>query len=343
MAAVKAHEAARTLSRLNPAWRIILLYGPDRGLVAERALAISRQAVDDPDDPFQLIRLDGDFLAGDPPRLADEANTLGLFGARRALRVSASARSLLPAVEPLLQVPPQDALVVIEAGDLQRQNPLRVACERASCALAVPCFSDSDRDLGMIIDDMVAAAGKTIDGETRNVLAASLGNDRMVSRQELDKLLTYIGDNLSVTIEDIAAIVGENSGQDIDALVDATFAGEIDKLDAILAKVTLRGTDGNAILGGLLRHGLALPKARIAMEAGRSSKDAVGLLRGLPFPRMASAERAVRIWSLPRLRQAIILLGQASATLRRDSELTRPTVARTLWTLARLARSHSAR
>ena len=127
MVAIKAHEAERALQRLDPAWRVILLYGPDNGLVSERAALIARAAVDDPSDAFQLIRMDGDAVAGDPARLADEANTIGLFGSRRALRVSASARSLLTAVEPLLARPSDDALVVIEAGELQKSNPLRLA------------------------------------------------------------------------------------------------------------------------------------------------------------------------------------------------------------------------
>lgn len=34
MVAIKAHEADRTLARLDPAWRLILFYGPDAGLVS---------------------------------------------------------------------------------------------------------------------------------------------------------------------------------------------------------------------------------------------------------------------------------------------------------------------
>lgn len=339
MVAIKAHEAERTLQRLNPAWRIILLHGPDAGLVSERAAALARAAVDDPTDACQLIRMDGDALAADPGRLADEANTVGLFGARRALRISASTRALLPAVEPLLVDPPVDALVVIEAGELQKSNPLRIACERAGSALAIPCYGDTSRDLGAMIDTVMQGAGKRIARPVRDMLAAALGNDRLVSRQELDKLILYVGEASEIVAADVVAIVGDSAAREIDSLVDAVFSGQTAILDAAMAKLSGEGVDGNAMLAGLLRHALGLLKARSALDAGKSSRDAAGLMRGLPFPRLAAAETAIRTWNLARLQDAVQLLGQASAQLRRDGDLGRLLLVRALWTIARMATS----
>ena len=50
-------------------------------------------------DPFALVRLDGDALASDPARLVDEATTVPLFGGRRAIRVRAGSRNLASGVE----------------------------------------------------------------------------------------------------------------------------------------------------------------------------------------------------------------------------------------------------
>ena len=342
MVAIKAHEAERTLQRPNPAWRVILLYGPDTGLIAERAAAISRAAVDDPSDPFQLIRMDGDAVAGDAARLSDEANTIGLFGNRRALRVSPTTRNLLPAVEPLLARPPIDALVIIEAGELQRSNPLRVACERAPGALAIPCYGDTARDLGTVIDTAVQAAGKRISRPVRDLLAASLGSDRLVSRQELDKLILYCGDTPDISADDVTAIIGDSAAREIDTLVDAVFAGQLAVLDVTMAKLSGEGIDGNAVLASLLRHALGLLRARAAADDGKSGKDAMNLMRGLPYPRQAAAEAAIRTWNLPRLRETIQILGQASASLRSDGDLGRHLLMRALWTITRMASSAKA-
>src|SRR4030081_3887028 len=80
MVALRGKEIDAFLARPDPGRPIILLYGADAGLVRERADALLASAVDDPNDPFSLVRLDGDELSAEPSRLVDEAMTVPLFG-----------------------------------------------------------------------------------------------------------------------------------------------------------------------------------------------------------------------------------------------------------------------
>jgi DNA polymerase-3 subunit delta len=123
MGAVKAGEVERVLRSRPAGVDLLLVYGPDHGLVSERARLAARSAVDDPDDAFQLIRMDGDTLADEPTRLVEETSTYGLFGGRRAIWVRPSTRNITPAVDGCLQVPLSDTLVVVEAGDLAKASP----------------------------------------------------------------------------------------------------------------------------------------------------------------------------------------------------------------------------
>src|SRR4051794_41699474 len=84
MVALKSSEADSFVVRPDPARSVVLVFGPDAGLVSERVDAIVRASVDDPNDPFSLVRLDGDTIASDPARLVDEATTVPLFGGRGA-------------------------------------------------------------------------------------------------------------------------------------------------------------------------------------------------------------------------------------------------------------------
>lgn len=338
MVAIKAHEADRALARLDPAWRLVLIYGPDAGLVSERASALARAHVDDAEDAFQLVRMDGDGLASDPLRLADEANTIGLFGGRRAIRVSPTSKPLLAAVEPLLATPSQDALVIVEAGDLQRTNPLRTACERAKTALAVPCYGDAARDLGGIIDEMVRAAGKSIDRASRDHLAGLLGGDRQTSRREIEKLLLYAGTDPAIGEEHIEAVVGDTAQREQAMLVDAVFAGRLPAIDLAQAKLSSEGLEPGVMLGAVLRQALSLLKARQAVEAGRGVRDVVATMR-LPYPRIATTEAALNAWTTAKLTEAIALLGNAVLAARRDAETGRAGATRVLWTLARMAKA----
>src|SRR5690606_18190844 len=214
MVAIKAGDVDAAIARPSPQTAIFLVYGPDSGLVGERVRRLVAGAVDNPDDPFQLVRLDGDEIASDPLRLADEAHTVPLFGGRRAIWLRAGSRNLAPALTPLLQAPPQDTVVIVEAGDLARTAPLRQLCEKSPAAAALPCYADSVRDIGALIDEGSRKAGVRIEPDARELLVASLGADRAASRSELDKLFTYAHGQSVVTVDDVAAVVGDVSAVD---------------------------------------------------------------------------------------------------------------------------------
>ena len=125
MTALKAAQVDAFVAKPNPAQPVVLIYGADAGLVRERAEALIRSAVDDVNDPFSLVRLEGDLVASEPSRLVEEANTIPLFGGRRAVWVKAGARNLAPAVEILLGAAPKECRVVIEAGELRKNAQLR--------------------------------------------------------------------------------------------------------------------------------------------------------------------------------------------------------------------------
>src|SRR5262249_60148941 len=99
MVALKPAQIDAFMAKPNPAQPVVLVYGPDAGLVRERAEALIRAAVDDVNDPFLLARLDGDELAGEPTRLVEEALTIPLFGGRRARGAEGGGPHLGPPVE----------------------------------------------------------------------------------------------------------------------------------------------------------------------------------------------------------------------------------------------------
>ena len=161
MVALKPAEVDAFVARPDPKRPVVLVFGPDAGLVSERVNALIDAAVEDRDDPFSLVRLEGEELAADPARLLEEAQTIPLFGGRRAVWVKAGSRNIAPAVEAVLAERASECRIVIEAGDLRRNAPLRAICERAKNAAALPCYADSERDLGRLIDGEMRAAGLT--------------------------------------------------------------------------------------------------------------------------------------------------------------------------------------
>ena len=82
MAQKKAHEVDGWLVKPHAEARIILVYGPDRGLVSERAKRFAASTGLPLDDAFTVVRMDASGLADDPGRLVDEMRTVPMFAVK---------------------------------------------------------------------------------------------------------------------------------------------------------------------------------------------------------------------------------------------------------------------
>ena len=342
MVALRGKEVDAFLGRPDPARPIILLYGPDAGLVRERADALIASAIDDPNDPFSLVRLDGDDLAAEPSRLVDEAMTVPLFGGRRAIRVKAGSRSFAGGIDVLADSALRDCRVVIEAGELRPEAPLRKACERAKTAVAIGCYPDGERDLAKLIDDELRATNLRIAPDARAALMSLLGGDRQTSRNELRKIALYAHGQREVTLDDVMAVVSDASELKLDPIVDGAFAGQSAMVETEFAKAMVSGTYPGVIVMAAQRQAALLHKASLAMEDGASASSAAesGFPR-LHFSRKNNVEAALRNYSPSRLLQIIEQLAVAALEMRKQSALAAAIGQRALLAIAVNARRKS--
>lgn len=337
MTALKGSEIDAYVNRPDPGRPIVLVYGPDAGLVRERVEALVKASVDDPADPFALVRLDGDAI--EPGRIAEEAHTVPLFGGRRAVWIKAGRSNLAGAVEALAADPPADCRIVVEAGDLRKDSALRLACERARNAVALPCYVDGDADIARLIDQEMRAGGLAIADDARTLLVSLLGGDRQASRGELRKLALYGHGHDRIDVEDVVAVIADASALALDAVVDAAFAGQPQAFDAEYARARAAGTTPDRLITSALRHAAQLHRARVAIDAGRAAGDAAREgFRGLFFRREPTVRAALSAWTTPRLAQAMTDLAEAATAVRRQADLADPLAHRALLQVALRAR-----
>jgi DNA polymerase-3 subunit delta len=339
MTALKAGQVDAFVARPDRARPVVLVFGPDAGLVRERAEALVHSAVDDPRDPFALARMSGDELAAEPTRLVEEANTIPLFGGRRAVWVKAGSRNFVPAVEALLAAASPDCRVVIEAGDLKRNAPLRAVCERAACAVALPCYADGERDIERLIDEEMREAGLAIAPDARAALIPLLGGDRLASRSEVRKLALFARGQERVELDDVIAVVTDASMLALDALVDAAFAGRTAEVEIQFNKARTAGISSSTILSAALRQISTLHKARLAIEDGKSVTMTLDtMVPPVHFSRKALVEVALKSWTAARLERAMMQFADASFEARRMADLADTIAQRVLLAVAVAAR-----
>jgi DNA polymerase-3 subunit delta len=337
--ALRGKEIDAFLARPDAGRPIILLYGADAGLVRERADALMKSAVDDPNDPFSLVRMDGDDLAAEPSRLVEEAMTVPLFGSRRAIRVRAGSKNFSSGVDTLADSNIKDCRIVIEAGELRPESPLRKVCEKAKTAVAIACYPDTERDLAKLIDDELRVSNLRMAPDARATLMSLLGGDRQASRNELRKLTLYAHGTGEVTLDDVMAVVADASELKIDPIVDGAFAGNPTAVEVEFNKAMVAGTYPGMIMMAAQRQAALLHKASLLVEAGSSASSAVesGFPR-LHFSRKGTVEAALRNFSAQRLVNIIDQLAVAALDVRKQNALGAVIAQRALMSIAVNAR-----
>jgi DNA polymerase III subunit delta len=311
-----------------PDVRAVLLYGPDAGLVRERADGLVRGVAGDVGDPFRVAELSPDEVAKEPARLFDEAAAIAMTGGRRAVRLRDPGDGLSDLLGRFLDDPPGDGLVVLEAGDLPPRSRLRKLFEAADRAAALPCYRDEGRELDALIQDMARRAGYRISREAAAYLAVNLGGDRLLTRREMEKLLLYMGPggggtgdsgagaasgrNNEITLADVLACVGDSADRTLDDLVFALGDRNLPEIERALIRVFQEGVSWVSPLRAAARHFERLHRVAGSLRRGVPVESAVARLRPPVFwKHRPQFQRQIKNWSPEQLAAVLSRLMEA--------------------------------
>lgn len=292
-----------------PEIRAILVYGPDSGLVRERAETAARAIAGDLTDPFTVVEFTPAALRDDPTRLADEAGALSMTGGRRVVRLRDATESVTQAVADALSMQ-NEALIIIEAGDLTPRSKLRALFEQFGEAAAIPCYLDEGRSLDDLVRESLATANLAASRDVVSWIAANMGADRMISRMELEKLVLYAQGQSDVSLEDAQAVIGDSAVVTLDDVVFAATGGRLEALTVALARARFEGVAAITILRAASRHLSRIEEVVIAIDAGSNPDQAMKGLRPPVFFKQQDRFRdQIRRWrpqTLSRARTELI-------------------------------------
>jgi len=282
--------------------------------------------VEDPSDPFRVAELTGPEIAEDSTRLYDEAAAMPLTGGRRVVRVRDADPSMPPgaadavvkAATSLLEDPPSDSLVIMQAGDLGARSSLRKIFESAGKGIAIPCYRDDARDLDRVFDEILGSRGITLAPDARAWLTYNLGSDRGITRAELEKLALYAGEGGRIEFADAEACIGDSGQRNLDKVAFAAVGGNRRALDTELAACLDMGETAVGILRATARHLMRVHLAMAETAGGTPVKVALKKLQPPVFWKdEAEMGRQVQAWNMPRIGRAQEIVLEAERICKR--------------------------
>jgi DNA polymerase-3 subunit delta len=322
MTALKGKAIEAFLARRDPGIAAVLVYGPDSGLARERGDTIARRVVADFRDPFNYLELTDSDLKDEPCRLADEIAALSMLGGERVIRLRTNGEAAAKAAGLLISglekghVKP-NGVVVIEAGDLAKTSGLRKLFEASDAAGALPCYADEPADVRALALAAAKAEDLTFDREALDLVVMLLGEDRGVTRAEIEKLLLYKGPKGTrsgpgvITIDDARAVLTDTTSDAIDEAAALAADGAAPALSMALARSMTAGS-GVSLVRALQRQIARIRQAQVLMREGATAESAMARLRPpVFFMEKRAFEGRLRRWPLAKAEAALDLLLEA--------------------------------
>jgi DNA polymerase-3 subunit delta len=337
---VKNHEADKFAAAPPKGLEAALVFGPDTGLVQERAERLLKTVVSDLSDPFNAVDLGEAALLADPARLFDEAAAISMMGGRRVIRVRGAGNDLAGLLESFLEGHAGDALVVVEAGDLAKNSALRKLFEADKSAAAIACYADSARDLADVVRDELRALGFALAPGAVEEAVSRLGNDRGVTRRELEKLALYAQGQKQITADDVRAVMGDEAQARGESAFDAAGSGDYARLDLELERLWAADIHPAQVIRGALGHFQRLVLAKEGMARGEAIDTVMRkFFPPVHFSRADSFKAQARNWNAGRLADALDMLMEAEALSRTTAMPAEAVTGRALFTVAALAKA----
>jgi DNA polymerase-3 subunit delta len=305
----KRPEIERFLARPPEGVRAALIWGRDRGVVHERADTLARATTEDPTDPFNVALLTETDIDGDAARLADELSAQSLMRGRRLVRVKLTAEkaSIDRAVGEALKQHAAgafnpEAFLIVEAGNLGRDSNLRKLAERTDGAVAIPCYEDEPGDIARLVREALAKDGLTLNPEALDLFVARLPRERGVARQEIERLILFLGPGASgtATAADLQPFLGVEPDASLAEAAQDAFGGKLAAAHAGLRRAAAEGEAGPAAVRAMSLH-LGRLRRTLTLAKGGSGLAEAAKASGVFWRNEREFLRQARAWSLDQL------------------------------------------
>lgn len=308
---IKPEQVDQLVKSLSATIRGVVVYGSNEGMITTLSQQFIKAVSPDIYDAFHVSYLDMSDIATDIGLLYAEFNAQSLMGGKRVVVIKDANNNLTKPLKELLASSSSDSLLVITSSALKTKDSLAVLAKDDSSFYGIGCYDDRDEDITSFAGKFIDKNGFRIDSSTFQLLCSRLSNDRKISQNELDKLITYMGNNKSITPQDVLTVISDTSAASQEDLCYYLALGQTAKAIASYNRLIFEGENPVTILRSISYHFMKLLDCVVKVEKGESPEKVIFSLRPpLMFFRKNAFLAQLRAWNRMRILSALSLLYQ---------------------------------
>ena len=274
---IKENQLFSQFDRIQNNYQPILLYGPNEGLIRENVNKIKKFFKP---DSLEEISFTGKHINEQPEVFNDEIQTISMFHDKKLIFIEQPIDRNVDVFENIFLNLPDKILIVVIASNLTKSSKVRKFFESSSQYLSCANYEDDLRVNSQQINDLEKNIQKVFDKDIKNYLNQNLSNDRMISKNEIDKIiLLYSGSNKEPTLNEIKSIFNDNADLELSKISQIVFSGNPKKVSVLLNKALDAGIVPVTIIRTLINYVQRIETTQIALKKNRDFDIAIKGLR----------------------------------------------------------------
>ncbi len=282
----------------------VLIYGPDTGGVSSLAKRIIKKFIADEPEQETVKQLTTDDLKENENIIIDEIGSKGFFSSKKLVWVTDPPEGAASALEEAFKSLDNSCFLLVTAGELKKESKIRKLYEDSKVHTALLCYKEEGVNLKRHIMDWISKNGIRAEQDAIEYLVANLGEDKLITENELAKILVYLGDDKTLTFDGVSAILADNSELAVNDIMYAISCKTPKLLEKSLSRAFADNIAGVVITRSMLYHFNRLLNAKLMVQNGMSVDMVVESLR-LFFKLKEPFKTSLRKWNVQQLEAAV--------------------------------------
>jgi len=298
-----------------------LLYGPDAGLALIRKNKIISKILGDDYDEMLFSKFNADELSKEPGILIDEANAISLMPGRKFILIYNCPASFGKVIENALASKKSDCFILLLAGELAPSTGLRKFFEGKSDKIAaLPCYADDEASIYRIAEQELREFNPN--REILSYISHNLSGDRMVIKQELEKIKIYASNKNTLDFPVIENLLAGSSNSDFQDLVNAVASKNVERTCKLCEELLQTGIPAITLIRVIINYMQRILEVKTHMDSGQSFFEAIKNLRPPVFFKQKDIlQRHVSNWQSAEVKQILLKLENLEKTIKTYSAL----------------------
>ena len=243
----------------------LLIYGPNEGLIRDDVLKIA-EAFKQKKETDE-ITINGKAVDENQSIIDEEIRSFSLFSEQKIIHLENIKDKHLQFFENI-DFKSIKTLVIIKSENLNKNSKIRSFFEKHKKYAAIPCYEDDVRSTMNLVSQFQSDHKIKFNSDIKNYLIHNLSTDRLISKNELEKILLLMDHqkDQQIKLEDIQVILNDSSSNSLNNINEHVMYGKVNQVSKDLYKIFDEGTNAVAIIRSLLNYLVRVHKTQIEIK-----------------------------------------------------------------------------